>query len=94
MNYYAKALDILSKGPNAEETKLLLFEIAKKNPAAVVQAQKRLCGPTVEGQIKNLARSGVSMLECIREYRNVTGVSLMEAKDAVEKIHDFDKEDK
>jgi ribosomal protein L7/L12 len=86
MNYYATAIDVLSKCSSSE---LLLFEVAKKNPGAIISAYERMNGPLIESKIKAMAQAGTSKIMCIKEYRFLTGAGLKDAKEAVERIHNF-----
>jgi ribosomal protein L7/L12 len=81
MNYYEVAIDIISKDQDWRE---LVFEIAKKNPSAIVSAyakNKNLW----QFEAKKLMDAG-EKIKAIKYCRNETGFSLKEAKDAVEAL--------
>lgn len=86
MNYYEQAIEILSKKPDTDR---LIFEIAKKKPKTIVDAYERIHGPMIDTQIINMAKAGSSRIDCIKKYRQLTGVGLQEAKKHVEAIYNF-----
>lgn len=88
MNVYADAIEIL-KSCDDRNCVALIYEIAKKNPSALVQAQRRLSGPSVIEEVKKMASEGRSKIECIKYHRGATGSSLIQAKEAVESAHSF-----
>lgn len=86
MNYYTKAIRILSDIEDAEK---LIFEIAGRNPKAVYDAHVRLYGKPekyIDDVIKDLANGGMSKINCIKKYRGETGAGLKESLDYVEAI--------
>ena len=84
INYYAEAIDILET--MRESSTKLMFEVAKKNPKAIVDAYSRIFGPRVADKILDMAKNGQHKIMCIKEYRTLTGAGLKEANEAVEKI--------
>ena len=93
MNYYAIAIGILH---DVQDTMELLTEVAKRNPKAVCDAYYRLHpekATAIDWRDKALeilrGRNGASVtkkIEAIKVCRNVTGMGLKEAKDAVEDL--------
>ena len=88
MNNYSAVIDILSGKINHEK---LIFEIAKKNPKAVVDAYERINGPRTDSEIIGMAKSGSSKITCIKRYRELTGAGLKESKYHVESLYPFPK---
>jgi ribosomal protein L7/L12 len=86
MNYYAEAIQILSAKPGWEK---IVYEVASKNPKAIVDAHERLNGPLIATKIKEMAEGGQSKIQCIKEYRNLTGAGLKDSKEYVERLHSF-----
>ena len=84
INYYAEAIGILST--MSESSTKLMFEVAKKNPKAIVDAYSRILWQRVYDRILDMAKNGYSEIKCTKEYRTLTGAGLKEAKEAVEKI--------
>jgi len=80
MNYYARAIDIVTD----PETNFrdLVIEIAKRHPKIVatlgqVKSWEKQCLPLIHAEQK---------IEAIKLCRNLTGMPLKEAKDAVEAL--------
>lgn len=87
MNYYEKAIDVLfsiSQG----DAKRLLCEIAKRNPKAVYDADKRLIDDGLEKQIIRKIRAGSKKIECIKTFRDATGAGLSEAEDYIAPLYE------
>lgn len=84
MNYYAQAIEILRNRPHYKK---MLFEIAKKNPKALFDAHERLNGPISDSKIVNMVKDGYSKIECITEYRRLTGAGLKQSKKHVESLY-------
>jgi len=79
MNYYAQAIEICSIDQN---WKAIVIEIAKNNPSAVVNA---LNGQGWQVECRELMIAG-EKIQAIKACRSVTGMSLKEAKAAVEAL--------
>jgi len=80
MNYYAKAIDILTQ-PDVDY-RTMLIEIAKRHPKVVCEVGvferwERECLPLIHNEQK---------IGAIKLCRELTGVPLKEAKDAVEAL--------
>jgi ribosomal protein L7/L12 len=84
MNHYATAIRIIAnKNINWHD---LVTEIAIHNPAAVTAAYARLNpGPSLETRCKQLMLSN-EKIKAIKLWREETGVSLGDAKNAVEAL--------
>ncbi|HWT01147.1 MAG TPA: ribosomal protein L7/L12 [Pyrinomonadaceae bacterium] len=80
MNYYAQAISIITDS-NTDFRKLVL-EIAKSHPKIIVDAVLKH-GWQAEARL--LIQAG-QKIDAIRLCRNLTGLSLKEAKDAVEAL--------
>jgi len=95
MNYYARAIDILDAvSGNHEKEHVLILEIAKKSPGALVNAEgaldelRNLEGMTAfERQIVETAKN--NKITAIKELRKETGLGLKEAKAEVECLCEF-----
>ena len=83
MNYYAKAIDIVFK--TKESALPLLVEVAKKNPAAIVNAYHELLHGQWVKEVIPLLKAGAK-LPAIKKCREITGMGLREAKEACEAI--------
>jgi ribosomal protein L7/L12 len=84
---YKKAIDVL-KIANGRH-KDLIWEIAKSNPIALIEAAKKLNlieNHSLEEKIKKMILSSPDKISAIKEYRAMTGEGLKESKEAVEKI--------
>lgn len=81
MNYYERAVEIAF----STDLKELVARILASNPGAIVRSVdgkvKRLTA--IERECLDLYRSG-QQVEAIKRYRNETGASLTDAKEAVE----------
>jgi len=80
MSYYAKAIDILTNPET--DFRDIVIQIAKMNPQAVVDAVgfnpwERKCIPLIRADKK---------IGAIKLCRELTGIPLKEAKDAVEEL--------
>ncbi len=92
MNYYAKAIEILDVVLNSQEQEhVLLLEIAKNNPSALVNAEYALT------RLKNLRKmtkferemvllAQTSKITAIKELRRETGLGLRESKERIEEL--------
>ena len=81
-NWYAEAIDVLMKRGNFGE---ILTEIAKVHPKAVVMANRAVNGPLWQERCYNILKTG-RKIEAIKVCRQLTGMGLKEAKEAVEKL--------
>jgi len=81
MNYYAEAIDIITK--DGTDFRALVLEIAKRRPKVVVDAANR--PSSMEQEILAIAQSG-RKLDAIKLWRQRTGDGLKEAKDAVDAL--------
>ncbi|UCC41430.1 MAG: ribosomal protein L7/L12 [Candidatus Aminicenantes bacterium] len=85
MNYYAKAIDILFDVMSHKRNPLeLIREIAKLNPAIIIRAAKNISAPWMEAAIP-LLKEGQKIL-AIKKCRELTGLGLKEAKEAVDEL--------
>ena len=80
MNYYARAIDIITKPET--DFRALVIEIAKRHPKAVCEVAvfegwEQECLPLIRSEQK---------IQAIKVCRAMTGMSLEEAKDAVEAL--------
>ena len=86
-NAYAEAITELEKSEFSSAS--VLFEIARKNPGAYVAAIRRLRDRSAYADWKQhcigLMRSELK-IEAIKYCRNATGMTLKDAKDAVEAL--------
>jgi ribosomal protein L7/L12 len=89
MNYYSKAIDVLSKTTDNLVIKELLFEVAKINPATLCKAYDSLHKIEEPRWIKQAkifypGEGGTSsLIEAIKLIRSKTDCGLIEAKDFV-----------
>jgi ribosomal protein L7/L12 len=87
MNYYAEAIEIITKYRNTAD--LILIEIAKMNPAAVIKGNDAL---RARGKNTYWHKDVIPYLKkeqkikAIKLCREITGMGLREAKEAVENI--------
>lgn len=83
-NYYAQAIQVLAT--QSTDFKALVFEIAKANPMAVAKAAQRLeVGFGWQKECASLMASGLKV-PAIKRCRELTGMGLAEAKEAVEAL--------
>lgn len=82
-NYYAEAIQLLS---NNLDFKSIVIEIAATNPSVFVKAYKSL---SWEKQLKQSIDTGITKIEAIKLCRTLNGMSLIDAKDTVERIKDW-----
>jgi ribosomal protein L7/L12 len=83
-NYYEQAIQVLAD--NKTDFRALAYEVAKTNPKAVVKASERLeIGFGWQKECASLMASGLK-LQAIKRCHELTGMSLLEAKDAVETL--------
>ena len=86
-NIYAEAISELEK--RQFDPSEVMYEIARKTPAAYVSAVKRLLEREAyknwERECTGLMRSGLK-IDAIKVCRAATGMLLKEAKDAVEAL--------
>jgi len=80
MNYYARAIDILTK-PDID-FRAMVIEIAKRHPKAVCEVAvfetwEKECLPLIHAEKK---------IHAVKVCRDLTGMSLKDAKDAVEAL--------
>ena len=84
---YKKVIDIL-KNINGKEIELV-WEIAKINPEALIQATKNIdliTNKSLQEKIREMIFNSPGKISAIKEYRAMTGEGLKESKEAVEKI--------
>jgi ribosomal protein L7/L12 len=90
MNYYAEAIGILKQRTDDSGNRRILIEIAKKNPAAIVNAAMRLgMVEKKEDSWKAGARVMIKndrLIDAIKHYREHTGLSLQSAKIECDKL--------
>jgi len=84
MNYYSKAIDIITD--DTCNIRRLLIQIAKMNPSAVVKAHNEL--PKQLTWLDDVKESIYAdrIIEAIKKYRHYTKLGLREAKEAVETL--------
>lgn len=89
-NYYAQAIEVLSN--NINDANKILFEIAKRNPKALVDAASRIYGDSDKHndlswkeECRSLMQSG-ERVKAVKICRFATGMSLKEALDAVDAL--------
>lgn len=86
-------VDIVRKLPemNAEETTLMLYEVAKIDPSVFVHAYHRsgIDSKSLDLELALMASSGDTLIPCIKKYREVTRCGLREAKEYVESLNLF-----
>ena len=84
-NHYEKAIRILANA--GTDFRALAYEVAAKNPKAVVDAAARLeVIPKWVRECEELMASN-QLVAAIKTCRTATGMGLKEAKDAVEDIY-------
>ncbi len=84
-NNYAKAIDIVA---NDCDWKALVLEIAKIAPSVIVKAADAVKNSPWQKQVTPLLDDKVA---AIRLCRELTGMSLMDAKSAVERMIDAER---
>jgi len=84
MNYYAQAIDQLEKIESEVQLRAIVVEFAKKHPKAFLNAAGEI---TTDWKVeaRKLYVSG-NKISAIKHCRSLTGMSLMDAKDAVEAL--------
>lgn len=83
-NYYAQAIQVLADSKT--DFRALAYEVAKANPKAVAKAAERLdVGFGWQNECASLMASGLKV-QAIKRCREITGMGLKEAKDAVEAL--------
>lgn len=80
MNYYARAIDVVTNPET--DFRALVIEIAKRHPKAVCEVAvfvpwETECLPLIQANQK---------IEAIKACRNSTGMTLIDAKNAVEAL--------
>ena len=96
VNYYPKAISILASFLNNEisttETRNILTHIAQKHPSVLVKAYdatKPVAEPAAEPDYMNGIRAyikGGQIIKAVKQYREFTGVSLLEAKNFIDSL--------
>jgi len=83
-NYYAQAIQVLAD--TKTDFRALAYEVAKSNPKAVAKAAQRLeLGFGWQKECASLMASNLK-IQAIKRCRELTGMGLKEAKDAVEAL--------
>jgi ribosomal protein L7/L12 len=83
-NYYAQAIQVLAD--TKTDFRALAYEVAKSNPKAVAKAAQRLeLGFGWQKECASLMASDLK-IQAIKRCRELTGMGLKEAKDAVEAL--------
>ena len=85
-NYYAEAIASLES--QNLDFRRIVFEIAKRNPKALVDALKRI-NPVVEPKWVQECRDLIKadqFIAAIKHYRTMSGAGLKEAKDACDAL--------
>ncbi len=83
-NYYAQAIQVLADSKT--DFRALVYEVAKANPMAVAKAAQRLeIGFGWQKECASLVASGLK-IQAIKRCRELTGMGLKEAKEAVEAL--------
>ncbi len=83
-NYYSQAIQVLADSKT--DFRALVYEVAKENPSAIVKAAKRLkIGFGWQEECASL-RAANRTIEAIKRCRELTGMGLREAKEAVEAL--------
>ncbi len=81
-NYHKEAIKILGDMVWCTETcRRIIYNIAQNNPAALVHA---LVAPIEYPEVERLIRKRDSKIHAIKELRNLSGMSVKDAKDWVE----------
>lgn len=81
MNHYEAAINVITSD---YDWKALCVEIAKKKPAIIVKAAKAISLDWKKGAREYLADG--QKIQAIKHCRNITGWSLVEAKNAVDAL--------
>ena len=84
MNYYERVIEILEKTSIEERNKMFLV-IAKENPSIVVRAYDKI-QHTGWGSVCIEVFNSIGKIEAIKKCRQLTGMGLKEAKEAIEKL--------
>ena len=85
MNYYAKAMDII--GDPTIDFRKICVNIAKSHPSVLVKASpKNSTQLDAQQKVKDCLEASANVIEAIKLYRRLTGLSLREAKDFVDSI--------
>mgnify|MGYP000211005712 FL=1 len=83
-NYYKQAIQVLVDSKT--DFRALAYEVAKANPKAVAKAAERLeIGFGWQKECASLVASNLK-IQAIKRCRELTGMGLKEAKDAVEAL--------
>ncbi len=83
-NYYSDAIKVLAD--DKTDFRALAYEIAKANPKALASAARRLeLGFGWQRECLTLMQSGLK-IEAIKACRSATGMSLADAKVAIEAL--------
>ena len=83
-NYYAQAIQALADSKT--DFRALAYEVAKANPKAIAKAAERLeVGFGWQRECASLMASDLK-IRAIKRCRELTGMGLKEAKDAVEAL--------
>jgi ribosomal protein L7/L12 len=83
--HYAEAIDALEKIQQLDCARIILVEIAKLHPSAVVKAYEKLHKRLWLKDVIDLLKSK-KKIDAIKLYREKTGVGLKEAKVAVDAL--------
>lgn len=83
MNYYREAIDVITK--HRDESEIILIEVAKANPGAVVKAFNTIYHEEWHKDIIPLLKVD-RKIQAIKLCRELTGMGLKEAKEACEAI--------
>lgn len=78
LNYYKHAIEILSK--QDVNWRAIVYEIAKDHPKAIVDCFRE------DWEVPVKEALGLGKVPAIKLYREITGKSLKEAKEAVDKM--------
>lgn len=87
-NVYAEAIEVLRVVINDyNKSERILWEIAKQHPAAILKAAMAMgIYSDKDAKLKQMVSTASGKIEAIKTYREMTGMGLKEAKDAVEAI--------
>ena len=84
MNYYAKAIDVLESLEDGKRMRAIVVAFAKRHPKAFLDAAG---GNTTDWKVeaRRLYKTG-HRVHAIKYCRELTGMGLMDAKNAVEAL--------
>ena len=84
MTYQADAIDIIMD--SAVDFRVLCIEIAKSRPSVLVKAAQSI---SWEKEVSQAIKRGITKIEAIKLIRTLTGFGLKEAKEASERLGEW-----